>query len=187
MRTHRWIALATLVITIAGSDLSRADGDEKVKFAELPKVVQKTIKDKYPEATIRGASKGKEDGETLYEVELTIEGKAVDVVLDDDGEVEAIEREIPAEDLPRAVLNAARAKFPATKIDKVEEITADDDVVVYELTVTVGGKATEVVMSPNGKILEDDDDDKDQPKATGKDDDKAKKSKDGDGGAKPKG
>ncbi len=175
MRNSRWIALATLALLVAGSDPAKADGDEKVKFADLPEVVRKTIKAKYPEAKIGGASKETEDGETTYEVELTIDGQAIDIVLDSDGDIEGVEREIPAEDLPRAVLVAAKTKFPDAKIGKVEEITADD-VVVYELTFRIKGKDTEIVMSPNGKILEDGDDEE-KGKAKDDDDEKAKKKK----------
>ena len=43
-------------------------------------------------------------------------------------------------------------------------MTDEDDVVVYELTIAAKGKSTEVVMSPNGKVLEGDDEDEDGEK-----------------------
>jgi hypothetical protein len=137
---------------------ARADADEsKIEAEDLPKAVLKVVKAKFPEAKIRGAAKEVEGGETKYEVEMTVDGKNVDVVFEPDGEIEAIEKEIEAEDLPKAVLKAAKSKFPKAKIGKVEEITLEGDKVLYEIAfASEGGKSVEVVMAPNGKIVEKD-------------------------------
>jgi hypothetical protein len=158
-----------------------ASADEaKISIEDLPKAVLKAAKSEFPGAKIRAASKEVEDGETKYEVELTVDGKNVDLLIEADGEIEAIEKEIEVEDLPKAVLKAAKAKFPKAKIEKVEEISSEDDKVVYELSMAfTGKKSVEVVIAPNGKIIEKDDDgDKDEKvKKTDEDDEKGKKGK----------
>jgi len=103
---------------------------------------------------------------------MTVDGKNVDALFEPDGEIEAVEKEIDADDLPRAVLKAAKAKFPKGKIEKAEEITLEDDRVVYELIIAAEGKENvEVLLSPSGKIIE-----KDEAKEDEKGEKKAKKS-----------
>ncbi len=173
MRIATWFTPVALLGLFAA-----AQGDEKIDVGDLPKAVTKAVKEKFPEAKIKGASKEVEDGKTFFEVELSVDGKSVDVVLEPDGDIEAIEKEIEVEDLPKAVIKAIAAKFSKAKIEKVEEITGDDDKVVYELAIAVKGKTIEVVFSPNGKIIEDEDDDKGEAKGNKeKADDKSKAKK----------
>ncbi len=170
MHDRKWMAAATLLGLFALSSPARAD-ETKIKFEDLPKAILKTVKAKFPEAKIRGASKEVEGGETRYEVEMTVDGKNVDALFEPDGEIEAVEKEIDADDLPRAVLKAAKAKFPKGKIEKAEEITLEDDRVVYELIIAAEGKENvEVLLSPSGKIIE-----KDEAKEDEKGEKKAKK------------
>ncbi len=159
--------------------VSAAQADEeKIAPKDLPKAVLKAAKKLFPDAKIRGASKEEEDGETLYEVEMTVDGKAVDVLFEPDGEVEAIEKEIEAEDLPKAVRSVIKKKYARARIEKVEEITEEDDKVLYEIIFKEKGEdAFEVVIAPNGKILADEDDEKgeEKEKAGKKDKDDEKK------------
>lgn len=143
---------------------ARAD-EEKIPLKDVPKAVRNAAKKLFPDAKIRGVSKEVEDGETFYEVEMTVDGKSVDVLFEPDGEVEAIEKEIEVEDLPRAVISAARKAFPKARIEKVEEVTEEHDKVIYEITFKETGKgAFEVVIAPNGKIIEDEDDEEGEKK-----------------------
>jgi uncharacterized membrane protein YkoI len=172
MRVSRWIMPAAL-LGLSGLSATAALADEKkISVEDLPKVVLKAAKKAFPEAKIVGASKETDEGETIYEVEMKLDGKSIDVEIDDEGEIEVVEKEIEVEDLPRAVIKAAKTKFPGGKIEKVEEVTDEDDVVVYELVIAAKGKSTEVVFSPNGKIQKDEEDDEEEDE---KGKDKAKK------------
>ena len=73
MRIERWIiAAAFLPCSHSRRSPARKTRRKKGK-AELPKAVKKALKAKYPGAKIRGISKEKnEEGETIYEVELTV-------------------------------------------------------------------------------------------------------------------
>jgi uncharacterized membrane protein YkoI len=164
MRIARWIIPATLFGLLGAAPAAYSD-EKKIEVSELPKVVVKAAKKAFPDAQIVGAAKETEDGETIYEVMMKLEGKSIDLAIDDEGEIEEIEREIEVEDLPRAVIKAARKKFPEGKIAKVEEVSDEDDKVVYELAIEMkGGKTIEVVLSPNGKILKDEKEEEDDEK-----------------------
>ena len=180
MRRLEWMASAlALTLTLVAGSTAAAFDEKKIKVEDLPKAVMAAAKKAFPGAQMVGAVKETDDDdkdEVLYVVEMKIDGKAVEVAIDADGMVEAIEKEIDADDLPKAVTRAAAKRFPNGKIAKVEEVTDSDDDVVYELDIMNNGKKVEIVMAPNGKILdidEDGDDDKDKKK-----DDKKDKKKD---------
>ncbi len=155
MNIFRGIAPALVFSLLIGS-IAMAQ-EEKYRFEDLPKAVQKTVKTKYPDAKIRGVGKEKNDeNETVYEVEMTIKGKAVDIIVDKDGDIETIEEELEISELPKAVKAVATETFPKGKITKAEKITGEDKVANFEVVIKVGDKEPfEVLMAKDGKILKD--------------------------------
>jgi hypothetical protein len=147
---------------------ARAD-EEKVSVDKLPAAVKKALKRKFPKAEIEKATKEVEDGNTVYEVELEIKDRSVDVSLKADGTILEIEREVPADELPEAVRKKLAARYPKAKIEKAEEVTkGEDGPVRYEVAIT-----TEVVLTANGKIVQAEEEAEDEKKPTAQ----AKKSK----------
>jgi hypothetical protein len=156
MRIAKCFAPVAIMTLLVAASFVRAE-DEKYTFDDLPKAVKKTVKAKYPEAKIRGVAKEKnEEGDTVYEVEMTIKGKAVDIIVDGEGDIETIEEEIDADDLPKAIQAVASKTFPKGKITKAEKVTDEDKKVTYEIFVKIGDKEPfEVLMAKDGKILKD--------------------------------
>ena len=137
-------------------------GEEKLRRGDLPSAVRKAVDRKFPEAKFRGAAKEVEDGKTTYEVEMTIEGRAVDAILSPEGKILEVEREVPAAKLPAAVAKALAAKYPGAKIEKAETITkGEDGPVRYEVAI----KGTEVVLTPEGRVVTPDAEDDEKPSA----------------------
>ncbi|WP_165223916.1 PepSY-like domain-containing protein [Aquisphaera insulae] len=64
----------------------------------------------------------------------------------------ADDEKIKVEDLPKAVSDAVKAKFPAAKLTKAEK-EVEDGKTSYEVTVEDAGKKADVVVSPEGKLL----------------------------------
>ncbi len=119
MRIAQWMILAVLLSLLGTSTAATAD-EKKIEVSELPKAVVKAAKKAFPEAKIVGAAKETEDGETIYEVMMKLGGKSIDLAIDDEGEIEEIEKEIEVEDLPGAVIKAAgrssrKARSPRSK------------------------------------------------------------------------
>jgi hypothetical protein len=155
------VALLGLLVTAVAA---RAD-EEKIPAEKLPSAVKKAVKKKFPEARIHGASKEVEDGETIYEVELKVEGRSVDMALSAEGRILEIEKEVPADKLPGAVKKRLAARYPGAKIEKAEEVTkGEDGPVRYEVLIK-----SEVVFTAKGKVVkprgEDEDDEKPAAKA----------------------
>jgi hypothetical protein len=143
-----------VVVLLAGA-AARAD-EEKVPLDKLPKAVVDAVKEKFPKADLVSAEKEKEDGKTVYEVNIK-DGKAtIEVTVTPEGKIVLVEKEIAAGDLPKAVAEALEARYPKATIQKVEEICKDDKVTKYEaLIVTAEKKKLEVCFDPAGKFLEE--------------------------------
>lgn len=66
----------------------------------------------------------------------------------------AAEKKIQKEDVPAPVLAAVTAKYPKAQLKQFEQEPADDGKgVEYEVQIEDGGKITDVIVSPEGKIL----------------------------------
>ncbi len=138
-----------------------SQGDEqKIPLGDVPKAVLDAVKAKFPHAELKGATKEKEDDEMVYEISIVDQGKKIDVSVDDEGEIESTETEIAISALPKAVTKAIDAKYPKATIQKAELIIefedGKEDEKTYEVViVTDAKKKIEVVLTPKGKIVED--------------------------------
>lgn len=151
------ITMGTLVaFGLSALAFAATADEEKVPLDKVPAAVMKTVKDRFPKAEIKEASKETEDGKTLYEVSLRHEGHNYDVTLGEDGVIREVEKEIAAADLPKTVADAVKAKYPKATIEKAEEITKGD-AKRFEVLLKDGDKSRELVLDPAGKILEDED------------------------------
>lgn len=128
--------------------------EEKVPLDKLPAKVTAAVKEKFKDGELVSASKEVEAGKTLFEVQLKHKGHAIDVTVTEDGTITAIEKEITAKDLPKAVAAAVEEKFPKATWKKVEEITKGEKMTYEVLLTTADKKEFEVVLDPAGKILE---------------------------------
>jgi putative PepSY-like beta-lactamase-inhibitor len=133
----------------------RAD-EEKVPLDKLPKAVADAVKAKFPKAELVSADKEKDNGKEVFEVNIKHEGASIDVTVTPEGKIVLIEKTIAAKDLPKAVADALKAKYPDATIKKVEEISKDDKIEKYEALIVAKDKQLlEVSFDPTGKFLEE--------------------------------
>jgi hypothetical protein len=135
---------------LAGSAFAQ---EKKIKRSELPAAVEKTVVEQSKGATIRGFNKDTENGQTMYEAELLVNGRSKDVQMDANGAVTEVEEQVGMEALPAAVRAGLEAKAGQGKITKVESITKKEKLVAYEAQVLTDGKKSEVQVGPDGKPL----------------------------------
>ena len=148
---------------------SEEDDEQKIKVADLPKGGLEAVKKMFPDAKVVGATKEKDHGKTMYEVELKNNGKTIDVMIDKDGKVATIEKEISGKDLPAAASKAITAKYGDSKWKKVEEVTQVKDgkqeVDFYELLIgQPKEKDIEIKVTPDGEISMEDSDEEESEK-----------------------
>ncbi len=86
------------------------DQEKKIKRSDLPAAVEKAVVEHSQGATILGFSQEKENGQTFYEAELTVNGHSKDVLMDVGGAVVEVEEQIPTESLSPAVRAGLQAK-----------------------------------------------------------------------------
>ncbi len=63
------------------------------------------------------------------------------------------EEKVPLDKLPKAVVEAVKAKFPKAKLVSAEK-EKEDGKTVYELAIKNNGQSIEVTLTPDGKIVE---------------------------------
>jgi len=152
MRGLRGVAVALAGCALVAG--SAAAQEKKIERKDLPPAVERTVAAQARGATIKGFASEVEDGKTLYEVEMTINGHGKDVSIDSTGAVVEIEEEVAFARLPAAVKAGLTAKAGTGKITKVESLTKHGKLVAYEAQVTAAdGKKSEVQVGPDGKAL----------------------------------
>jgi uncharacterized membrane protein YkoI len=150
MKTNYLVALAASGLLFACIASAQ---EKKIKRSDLPPAVEKTVAAQSAGATIHGFSTEKEKGQTLYEVEMTVNGHSKDVLIAADGTVVEVEEQVALDSLSPKVKAGLQAKAGKGKILKVESLTKKDKLVAYEAQVDTSGKKSEVQVGPDGKPL----------------------------------
>jgi hypothetical protein len=140
-----------LLVALATASFAQ---EKKIQRADLPPAVKKTVAAETQGATIKGFSQEVENGQTLYEAELTVSGHSKDISIDATGALVEVEEQVSLDSLPAAVKAGLEAKAGTGKIVKVESITKHRKLVAYEAQVRTNGKKSEVQVSPEGKPLD---------------------------------
>jgi hypothetical protein len=151
MKMNLFVALAAGGLLLAGSASAQ---EKKIKRSDLPPAVEKTVAAQSPGATIKGFSTEKENGQTLYEAEMTVNGHSKDISMTADGSIVEIEEQVALDSLSADVRTGLQAKAGAGKILKVESLTKKGKLVAYEAKVDTNGKKSEVQVGPDGKPLD---------------------------------
>jgi uncharacterized membrane protein YkoI len=152
MSLKRKIAIVATAVLL-GAGLASAQ-EKKIKRSDLPPAVEKTVAAQSSGATIQGFSQEKENGQILYEAELTVNGHSKDITIDATGTVVEVEEEVAPDALSADVKAGLAAKAGKGKILKVESIKKHDKLVAYEAQVDTNGKKSEVQVGPDGKPLD---------------------------------
>lgn len=140
--------------------------EEMIPLGKLPRSVLNAVLKAFPEAdAILGASKEsdeEDDHEMVYEVTVRVNGKKIDVTVGDDGEIELLEKEIAARELPAAVTESLAKLYPESKLKSADAVceleNGEQKLEYYEVKLKAAdGKEVEAKIKANGKIAKDDD------------------------------
>lgn len=126
--------------------------EQSLKKKDVPKEIIQAFQNSYPNANIKGYSKEKEQGKTVYEVE-SVEGKIHrDVTYNSDGILITIEESLPYNELPQPVRDAITKDYPKSKILTCEKVIRGS-VTQFELTVKSGKQKHELVFNADGSLV----------------------------------
>ncbi len=151
MKVNLFVAVAASGLLLAGTAAAQ---EKKIKRSDLPPAVEKTVAAQSEGATIKGFSTEKENGQTLYEAEMTVNGHSKDISMTADGSIVEIEEQVAMDSLSADVKAGLQAKAGKGKILKVESLTKKGKLVAYEAKVDTNGKKSEVQVGPDGKPLD---------------------------------
>jgi uncharacterized membrane protein YkoI len=154
MNTKRKISILLIAGLAAAGTAAAQDQEKKIKRSDLPAAVEKTVAAESAGATIKGFSQEKENGQILYEVEMTVNGHTKDMLMDANGAVVEVEEEVALGALSPEVKAGLLAKAGKGTITTVETIKKRDKLVAYEAKVNTNGKKSEVQVGPEGKPLD---------------------------------
>jgi hypothetical protein len=138
-------------LAVMGSALAQ---EKKIKRADLPAAVEKTVAAQSKGATIRGFSEERQRGKTTYELQMTATGHSKDLQMDESGVVIEVGEKVPLDALPTEVRTGLHDKAGKGRITKVKSITKGDRLVAYKAQVDTAGKKSEVQVSTDGKLLD---------------------------------
>ena len=103
---------------------------------------------------LTAASKEREEGKEIIEVAFTYKDHKYEVESTPQGELQAIDKIIAADDMPKKVAKALEKKYPNAKYKEIEEVTKNDKVVYHEIELTTAdGQSLEVQVDPGGKVI----------------------------------
>jgi uncharacterized membrane protein YkoI len=138
------------------AEAAKPAADEDIKPSDLPPVVTKAIKAKFPQAEIKSAEKGEEEGKPIIEVTIISDKHSIDVTLSPKGEILSMEKTLKMNELPKVMKKSLNAKYPHSTVKLIEEVWEHDKLTGYEGTIiTTDKKSVEVNFDPKGKLIED--------------------------------
>lgn len=128
--------------------------EKSTKVKALPAAVQQTVLAEGKGATVRGVLTEKgEDGATLYEVEMRINGLTKDIVVGADGTVLVSEQQMTRATTPKVVLATIDKAAAKRKIKMIESVTKVGKLEYYEAHVVSGKTLAEIKVGPDGALM----------------------------------
>lgn len=144
----RILCITSILFALSSSTFAQEnEGHEKVN---VPEVVKKANRDKYPESKNYRVTWEKEKGN--YEANWGgKDGEANSVTYTPSGSFIEIVKEIPVKDLPKGVLAYAKEHYKTTKFGDVGRATDASGKISYE--VEIHGK--DVIFNENGNFVKE--------------------------------
>ena len=128
-------------------------GEQRIHRSDLPAAVESTVAAQHADR-VRGFSREVKNGQTLYEAELTVDGRRRDLLIDATGRIVEAEEEVLLADLPVAVQNGLRSAAGGGTLGRIESTARGGRIVAYEAEAVRNGRRFEVQVGPDGQRLE---------------------------------
>ena len=126
--------------------------EEKVTLDQVPAAVRKTLERECKGATIRDITKEVEGEKTLYDFEVTREGRQFEFDIAANGEVLSREEQVELKQLPPAVRQTIERASKGGKLGTIMKGN-EQGKTSYEAEITIKGKMTEIAVADNGKLI----------------------------------
>lgn len=129
------------------------DSETKQTLEKLPPAVREAVKTQAQGATLRGVAKEVSGGVTVYEAELTVDGRTKDILLDAQGKIVSVEEQKTLGEIPAGARAVIEKAVGTAKLVLVEKVTKGETE-FYEAHIDKGGKLSEVKVDAEGKPVQ---------------------------------
>lgn len=178
------MAVACLAVSIgAVATIQTVDQEKQISIEQVPAAVKATILAQAQGGVINEIEEEVVNGQTIYEAEVIVDGREVDIQVtadgtllgtetenDDEGDEDADDNEEENEDEEEVALDAVPAAVKATILNEaagaeIKEIEkeAEDGRTIYSAEVLINGQKVDFEIAPDGTLLgkevENEDDD----------------------------
>jgi uncharacterized membrane protein YkoI len=144
--------LILIAFGILATSFSISAQEAKIREKDVPPAVIAAFKSAYPNATVSGYAKEKENGKTFYEIESKDGSTKRDLLYNADGTVAEIEETIAATDLPAAAQQLIHSKYPRAVVTSAEKTTQGSKI-EYEVSARQGKQRISLTFDVDGKVL----------------------------------
>lgn len=145
--------LSLIIAALLAATGIYAQESMKVEMSAIPEDVMSTVKKEVPGFTAKSATSEVENGQKVYEIQGSANGKQVEVDVLEDGTLDEVETEVTMKELPQAVSKAIMAKMSAFKASKIEQSRRPDGT-YYEVEGSEGGKQYDIEIMADGTGME---------------------------------
>jgi uncharacterized membrane protein YkoI len=150
MRLKQFV-FVSIVCVLPGSVFAD-DNSKAVAFSETPPAVQKTIQAQAGNGTLGEVDQDLDDGETVYNVELTAkDGTERDFTVDEDGTLLSVE--VPLAETPAAVQKSVQTLKKQGDLEEIDK-DLDDSEITYDIELTAkDGGERDFTLADDGTLL----------------------------------
>src|SRR5215813_15380840 len=99
---------ALLGLAVLFSAAQAQETEKKIKRAQLPAEVEKTVARESEGATIKEFASEREHGQQFYEASLIVNGHTKDILMDPHGAIVEVEEQVTMDSLPTAVQDSLK-------------------------------------------------------------------------------
>jgi hypothetical protein len=125
---------------------------EKVTLDQVPAAVRETLERVCRGAIVRDITKEIEGGKTLYDFEVTREGRAFEFDIAANGEVLSREEQVELSQLPSAVRQTIERAGKGGKVGTIMRVN-EEGKTSYEAEIAIKGKTIEIAIAADGKVI----------------------------------
>jgi len=133
-------------------DGSLIELEADVAIDDLPEVVVAAAMQRYPSAVLTGAEREVKGSTWTWEVKFKNEGRAMELVVDDEGNVLEIERELTVDEAPDGLIAASERAVPGSAFVSIESIEAGDQR-SFHVKRKKDGASYKIVLDEGGAVL----------------------------------
>jgi len=167
--SRRWVLCIVMGLNLLGAAAATGwasgdDDEEQVSIDQVPAGVKATILKEAMGGVVKEIERETEKGKTIYEAEIIIDGREIEIEVAADGTLLEREEEVSLDQVPAAVKATILKEAKGAVITEVEKESSKGKT-YYEAEWVVGGKEVEIKVATDGTLLgreieeEDEDDD----------------------------